>query len=84
MRIGSHCLTVLLLLAAFCLPAVASAQDTDGDGLSDQLEVQRYNTDPFDDDTDDDGLTDGIEVQQGGSSRRCPVCAPTRAWWCRA
>jgi len=36
--------------------------DTDGDGLSDDDEVNIYLTDPGDPDTDDDGLEDGYEV----------------------
>jgi outer membrane protein OmpA-like peptidoglycan-associated protein len=39
-----------------------SALDTDGDGLSDERESVRWNTDPNDPDTDDDGLPDGLEV----------------------
>jgi|GEM_PF-3337855 len=36
--------------------------DTDGDGLKDGDEVNKYHTDPLDPDTDDDGLGDGLEV----------------------
>jgi outer membrane protein OmpA-like peptidoglycan-associated protein len=36
--------------------------DTDGDGLNDGEEVQKYKTDPLKADTDGDGLTDGDEV----------------------
>jgi hypothetical protein len=36
--------------------------DTDGDGLSDGDEVNKYNTDPLSKDTDGDGLEDGYEV----------------------
>ena len=36
--------------------------DTDGDGLTDQEEITRYNTDPFNADSDGDGLTDGLEI----------------------
>ncbi|WP_304504116.1 Ig-like domain-containing protein [Corallococcus sp. EGB] len=35
--------------------------DTDGDGLSDGVEVHSGRTDPLDDDTDDDGILDGNE-----------------------
>lgn len=38
--------------------------DSDGDGLSDQDEVEVYFTDPFQDDTDSDGLSDWAEVFQ--------------------
>jgi len=36
--------------------------DSDGDGLSDDDEVNVYGTDPMDPDTDNDGLSDGEEV----------------------
>jgi len=36
--------------------------DTDGDGLSDGAEVNKYHTNPLKKDTDGDGLTDGEEV----------------------
>lgn len=38
-------------------------QDSDGDGLSDEDELQIHNTDPFNPDSDNDGLPDGWEVQ---------------------
>ena len=38
-----------------------SNADTDGDGLSDGVEVHSGRTDPLDDDSDDDGLLDGNE-----------------------
>jgi outer membrane protein OmpA-like peptidoglycan-associated protein len=41
--------------------AVSGSSDSDGDGLSDSVEVE-LRTDPFDPDTDRDGLTDGEEV----------------------
>ena len=37
-------------------------QDTDGDGLSDGVEMYQLRTDPFEADTDGDGLGDGIEA----------------------
>ncbi|WP_304511247.1 Ig-like domain-containing protein [Desulfopila sp. IMCC35008] len=43
------------------------AQDTDNDGLSDDEEVNTYQTDPFDPDSDGDGLHDGDEVQVHGT-----------------
>ena len=41
--------------------------DTDGDGLGDSEEVDRYATDPLLSDTDEDGLTDGEEVAIGSN-----------------
>ncbi|HLP15397.1 MAG TPA: OmpA family protein [Bacteroidota bacterium] len=38
--------------------------DTDGDGLSDGDEVNKYHTDPLKADTDGDGLSDGDEVNK--------------------
>jgi M6 family metalloprotease-like protein len=39
--------------------------DSDGDGLNDGDEVNRYGTNPLNADTDNDGLPDGKEVQLG-------------------
>ncbi|MCZ7553623.1 MAG: FHA domain-containing protein [Anaerolineales bacterium] len=39
--------------------------DTDGDGLSDGLEVLTWKTNPLLADTDGDGLKDGVEVERG-------------------
>lgn len=44
-----------------------TAVDTDGDGLSDYLETNRYKTDPKNADTDGDGYKDGTEVKNGYS-----------------
>ena len=41
------------------------ALDTDGDGISDYLEVTKYKTDPLVMDTDSDGVTDGDELSFG-------------------
>ena len=41
--------------------------DSDGDGLSDEVETTVHGTDPFDPDTDDDGLSDGEEVLTYGT-----------------
>ena len=42
-----------------------SNPDTDGDGLLDGDEVNRYHTNPLVADTDGDGLRDGLEVRTG-------------------
>ena len=41
--------------------------DTDGDGLSDYDEVNKYHTDPSKADTDGDGYNDGDEIKNGYS-----------------
>ena len=38
--------------------------DSDGDGITDEAEIE-MGTDPYDSDTDDDGISDGDEVAQG-------------------
>jgi len=40
--------------------------DSDGDGISDNGEVNIYGTDPEDEDTDEDGMNDGDELQFWG------------------
>jgi len=47
--------------------AVCVAIDTDGDGLTDVVEIQ-IGTDPDDQDSDDDGLLDGLELDPSGDS----------------
>jgi len=42
-----------------------TAFDTDKDGISDQLEINVWKTDPTNSDTDGDGFSDGIEILQG-------------------
>ncbi|MFC1499161.1 Ig-like domain-containing protein [Verrucomicrobiota bacterium] len=44
------------------LMAAAVPDDSDGDGLSDDDEINIYFTDPFDPDSDGDGMPDGWEV----------------------
>jgi len=39
--------------------------DSDGDGLSDEAELNRFGTDPFNPDTDGDGMPDGWEAKYG-------------------
>ncbi|MDP6899421.1 MAG: hypothetical protein QGF94_01110 [Candidatus Thalassarchaeaceae archaeon] len=41
------------------------ADDQDGDGLPDRMELTQYGTDPNNEDTDGDGLDDGWEVASG-------------------
>lgn len=40
----------------------ARLQDSDGDGLTDRLEIQQYRTNPLHPDSDRDGVVDGDEV----------------------
>jgi hypothetical protein len=47
--------------------AIAGQQDTDGDGLINQRELE-LGTDPNNADTDNDGLLDGMEVYQLGTN----------------
>lgn len=46
----------------FRIVGVGSANDLDGDGLTNDDEVNIHNTDPNDPDSDDDGFSDGVEV----------------------
>jgi|GEM_PF-6021951 len=39
-----------------------ATDDDDLDGLSNEMEVEEYGTDPFSDDSDGDGAKDGFEV----------------------
>lgn len=39
--------------------------DSDGDTLSDRMEIEVYKTDPTNPDTDGDGFWDGVEVVKG-------------------
>jgi hypothetical protein len=57
--------------AGTVLSLITGAVDTDGDGLTDDDEVNLHATDPFNPDTDSDGLLDGTEVDMamGGG---CP------------
>lgn len=54
------------------------AKDTDGDGLSDYDELNRYHTSPYLKDTDSDGVDDKAEITQN-TDPNCPKgqdCAP--------
>lgn len=46
----------------FRLGTSVNNPDTDGDGLSDGLEVNVYKTNPLIADTDNDGISDGLEI----------------------
>lgn len=39
--------------------------DTDGDGIPDKYEIEKYGTDPTKEDTDGDGFWDAIEILSG-------------------
>jgi hypothetical protein len=49
--------------------------DYDGDGLTDQEEINTYGTSPLSSDTDNDGLPDGYEVQNGLNANANDACA---------
>ena len=58
--------TIVVFTLLFCIPALSnanqlSAEDSDGDGLSDLYE-DKIGTEPFLSDTDGDGVLDGVEV----------------------
>lgn len=46
-------------------PPPSTPADTDGDGLTDEQEINIYHTNPLIPDTDNDGVSDGDEVQAG-------------------
>lgn len=60
---------LLIYAFLFLFPAFVFAQeiDTDGDGISDQLEINRYYLDPNNPDTDGDGYNDNEELINGFS-----------------
>ena len=39
--------------------------DSDGDDISDKLEIEKYHTNPMNPDTDGDGYRDGVEIMGG-------------------
>lgn len=51
-------------LAFELLAAGGGPVDTDGDGLTDDDEINLYGTNPLNADTDGDGLNDGVEVNE--------------------
>lgn len=50
-------------LGDVCVQLALSVIDADGDDLTDELETDRFGTDPNNPDTDGDGLKDGEEVE---------------------
>src|SRR3990167_5774242 len=53
--------------------------DTDNDGLTDFVEIDKYKTDPLKKDTDGDGYLDGEEVQSGHDPLKPPTDATAAA-----
>jgi endonuclease/exonuclease/phosphatase family metal-dependent hydrolase len=49
-----------------------ACSDSDGDGLSDALELNVYNTDPLTSDTNQNGVSDGLELCLCSSNGSCP------------
>ncbi len=60
---GSNSIEPAVVGSTFLVYDLAS--DFDGDGLSDDSEINTYLTDPIDIDTDGDGVNDGTEVDRG-------------------
>ncbi|MEK7557757.1 MAG: L,D-transpeptidase family protein [Patescibacteria group bacterium] len=61
-------LAVFIIILFIALPVLANnIVDTDNDGLSDEIEVNLYKTDPQKVDTDGDGYNDGDEVKNNYS-----------------
>jgi hypothetical protein len=58
---------IIFLILFFPLAALAAEIDTDGDGLSDEREINLYYTDPNNPDTDGDGYNDSLELINGYS-----------------
>ncbi|MBI2894750.1 MAG: OmpA family protein [Deltaproteobacteria bacterium] len=60
------------LSISFELFGAPAAQDSDGDGISNERELNATHTDPHNPDTDGDGLGDGVEVTSGRTDPRNP------------
>lgn len=61
------------------LGTLASAPDTDGDGIDDGVEVRENGTDPTKVDTDEDGFDDGEEAE-AGTDGADPLRYPDTRW----
>lgn len=59
---------------------LADKKDTDGDGLTDSLEIQIYRTSPYLEDTDSDGVSDSDEIAKG-TDPNCPEGTDCRAFF---
>lgn len=57
--------SIIIIGALSAFPVRAEVLDTDHDGLSDDVEITVYHTDPNKTDTDGDSFDDGEEVQKG-------------------
>ena len=68
-------------LAPAPTPAAAAPVDTDGDSLTDDVEIGVWGTDPTAFDTDGDGTSDGVEALGGGDpvSAAPPAAVPSAA-----
>ncbi len=58
---------ILILLLVMCVYSIShslsvNAKDSDIDGLTDEMELNVYKSNPYDKDSDNDGIGDGFEV----------------------
>ncbi len=58
---------IFFLILFFPIVVLAAEIDSDGDGLSDEREINFYYTDPNNPDTDNDGYNDNLELINGYS-----------------
>ena len=58
---------IFILILFFPIFVFAAVNDSDGDGLSDEQEINFYYSDPYKADTDDDGYDDKLELINGYS-----------------